>query len=145
MNAVEHSSRSVESQLSALEDAYGQFHVTQVTISVDTEEYERRRNSGCDEIELYAKVTNDASEVLHVDTGYRRVLPSTTVAVDRPIEEALRSHVAETAGVDCRIEEIAGVTILGIRDGNDSTRNTVSRLAVLFEARAKGRSLDDAR
>lgn len=144
MGAVEHSSGLVESQLSALEDSYDSFSINQRTVSVPTPQYEQKREGSKNpQIELYAKVTNDTSDVLYVDTDIHRVLPSTTASVDDGLEETVRETVKEKTGIECEVEGIAGVTILGIRDEDDTDRNPIYRLAVLFEADSKGGSVGE--
>lgn len=144
MGAVEHSSGLVESQLSALEDTYDSFSINQRTVSVQTSQYEQKREgSENPQIELHAKVTNDASDVLYIDTDSHKVLPSTTATVDDGLEETLRTTVKEKTGAECEIEGIDGVTILGIRDEDDADRKPVYRLAVLFEARRRGGSIGE--
>lgn len=146
MGVVEQTSGAVESQLSALEESYGSFSVNQRSVTVPTEQYERKRGrDGCEQVDLYIKVENDDSEALHVDEDGAAVLPSTETTIDTMLERAARTTVEETTGVDCRIEGIEAVTILGLRDGNDTDRETVYTLAVLFEAsHASGETGPDA-
>lgn len=141
MGAVERSSSVVESQLSVLEESYGSFPVNQRTVSVPTAQYERKRRRADEEIELYAKVTNDESEVLHVRVDGDRVLPSTTAPVDGRPERAIRSTVAERTGIECRVEGVHGATILGLQDADDPERESVYRLGVIYEADRTGGSL----
>jgi hypothetical protein len=132
MGVVEQTSGAVESQLSALEDSYDSFPVNQRTVTVPTAEYEQRRNQR-EQIDLYTKVHNEQSEVLYVGADGNRVLPSTSATLEDELEKAAQSRVEETAGVSCRIEGVEAVTILGLHDRNDTDRETVYTLAVLFE------------
>ncbi|MXR52519.1 hypothetical protein GRX03_12990 [Halovenus sp. WSH3] len=134
MGVVEQTSGAVESQLSALEESYGSFSVNQRTVTVPTAEYERKRNeSGCKELDVHAKVLNDKTEVLYVDEDGREVLPSTTTTFDVELHRVARQTVDEMAGITCQIDGLEAVTILGLHDGNDESRETVYTLAVLFE------------
>jgi hypothetical protein len=134
MGVVEQTSGAVESQLSALEESYGSFSVNQRTITVPTAEYEQKRDRpGCEEVDIYTKVRNENSAVLHVDTDGKRVLPSTSATIDDELEQTARTTVREMADITCEIQGIEAVTILGLHDGNDSGRETVYTLAVLFE------------
>jgi hypothetical protein len=133
MGVVEQTSGAVESQLSTLEESYGSFSVNQRTVAVPTTEYETRRNSR-QEVDLYAKVTNNQSEVLYVDTGGSKGLPSTTATVEGGLEHQLQAIVENRTGVSCQIDGIEAVTILGLRDTSNSDRETVYTLAILFDA-----------
>jgi len=134
MGVVEQTRGAVESQLSALEESYGSFSVNQRTVTVPTAEYEQKRDrSGREDVDVYAKVHNEESEVLYVDTDDGRVLPSTETGIDEQLEGAARATVDEMAGIACEIRGIEAVTILGLHDGDDSARETIYTLAVLFE------------
>jgi hypothetical protein len=137
MGVVEQTSGAVESQLSVLEDSYGSFPVNQRTVTVPTTEYEQRRNQR-ERIDLYTKVHNEQLEVLYVGAGSNRMLPSTSATVDDGLENTARGIVEETAGISCQIEGVGSVTILGLHDRNDTDRETVYTLAVLFEATHTG-------
>ena len=142
MGVVEQTSGAVESQLTALEESYGSFPVNQRTVTVPTAEYEQRRDrSDCEEIDLYAKVQNDDAEVLYVDVEGKRVLPSTRVSIDADLERAACTTVTEMADVSAEMQGIEAVTILGLHDGNDESRETVYTLAVLFEGQHTDGSL----
>lgn len=145
MGVVEQTSGAVESQLSALEESYGSFSVNQCTVSVPTDEYEQKRDeSSCKEVAIHAKVRNEEEEVLYVDDG-RELLPSTTTTIDAELEQVARTTVGDLAGVTCRIEGIEAVTILGLHDGNDGSRETVYTLAVLFEGEyTSGKTAENA-
>jgi hypothetical protein len=134
MGVVEQTSGAVESQLTSLEETYGSFSVNQRTVAVPTAQYERRcGENGCERIDLYAKIHNDAAEVLHVEPEGTTVLPSAETTIDADLEQIARETVASEAGIDCRIEGLEAVTILGLQDGADTDRETVYTLAVLIE------------
>ena len=134
MGAVEQSYATVESYLSALDESYDSFSVNQTTLAVSSGRYEREREkAGAGRVDLYAKVTNDNSEVLHVEQEDSLGLPATTTT-EETFEHAACTAVSELTGVDCRIVDVEQATILGIRDADDRARETVYRLAVVFEA-----------
>lgn len=134
MGVVEQSHEMVELYISALEQSYGTFAINQTTLTVPPSEYDREReraSAGC--VEIYIKVTNDEADVLHIEDGDERVVPSTrTEGV--PLETVATDIVEDETGVACQIEEIEQATILGIRD-SESDRETVYRLAIVFSAR----------
>jgi len=135
MGVVEHSSGAVETWLSTLEESYGSFSVNQTTVPVPERRYEQERaRATAGRVDLYAKVTNQDSEVLHVsdDDGFR--LPSTTTDGLQDFEEAICGAVRDAAAVDCQVTDVAEVTILGVADADNDDRDTVCRLGVLFEA-----------
>lgn len=142
MGAVEQSNGAIESQLSVLEEAYDSFPVNQRTVTVPTAEYERRRERNR-AVELYIKVRNERSEVLHLDTDHQPVLPSTTAPIDAPFDERLQSTVEQQAGVQCHVEGLSGVTILSLRDKNDADRETVYCLGAMFDAEHSGEADSD--
>lgn len=133
MGVVEQSHETVESYISALERLYGSFSINQSTLSVLPAEYEREReraSDGC--VDLYVTVTNEQAEVLHIEDGDERVVPSTRIE-GFPQATAATEFVENETGVACRVENIGQVTILGIRD-SASDREMVYRLAVVLEA-----------
>jgi hypothetical protein len=134
MGVVEQSSGAVESQLSVLENSYESFSTHQRTVSVPSAQYENLRTFSESKVEVHAKVTNDCSEVLHVDEDGEMVLPSTVTTVEDCLEKGLCSTVEESTGIRCRITEVVGVTILGVNDRTDPDRETVYQLAILFDA-----------
>ncbi|WP_436900921.1 hypothetical protein [Halovenus halobia] len=144
MGVVEQTSGAVESQLSALEESYGSFSVSQRTVTVPTAQYENRRGEdGCQQIDLYAKVHNEQSEVLHVEREGPTVLPSAETTIDAELERVARQTVETEAGVTCQIDGVDAVTILGLQDATDTDRETVYTLAVVFEAQYTDGAPDD--
>jgi hypothetical protein len=134
MGVVEQSCAAVESYLSMLDQSYGSFSVNQTTVAVSQSRYEREREKAGDgSVDVYTKVRNDESEVLHVQNEETRELPSATVT-DAEFERAAATAVETEAGVDCRITGVEQATILGVRNIDDDTHKTVYRLAVVFEA-----------
>lgn len=133
MGAVEQSSDQIESYLSSLEESYGSVSIDQRTMTVSPEQYAHEHETD-DVVEVHVKVTNEADEVLHIEADGTPTLPSTTVALDESLEPSVKETVAEEAGVDCRIEDLKRVTILGLHNEESGEAETLYRLAMLFEA-----------
>lgn len=132
MGVVEQSQETVEAHLSVLGDSYESFPVNQTTVTVPTEQYRRERERADEgSVDLYTKVENDQSEVLHVENDGELVLPWTRTTEDS-IECVALDTVEESTGISCQLEGINQATILGIHDG-DSEHEAVYRLAVVFE------------
>lgn len=132
MGVVEQSQETVETYLSTLEESYDSFPVNQTTLTVPTAEYEReleRANEGC--VDLYTKIENGNSDVLHVRNDGDLVLPWTRTCRDA-IWRAAVSSVEESTGISCRLDGVEQATILGIHDA-DSEHEAVYRLAVVFQ------------
>lgn len=132
MGVVEQSQKAVEANLSELDDAFGSFPVNQTTVAVPVDEYRREReraDRGC--VDLYARVENDAAEVLHVENDDELMLPWTRTT-EETIERAAADAVAEKTGVSCRLDEVQHATILGVHP-SDAEDDAVYRLAVVFE------------
>lgn len=133
MGAVEQSYEAVESYLSTLDESYDSFTVNQRTLAVPTAQYEREREHAiAGTVDLYTKVRNDDSEILHVREEDELVLPSAKTAT-MMFERVATNAVEERTGVTCRVDGVAETTILGIHDATDA-HETVYRLAVVFEA-----------
>ncbi len=144
MGVVEQTSGAVESQLSALEESYGSFSVNQRTLTVPTAQYESRRGEdGCQQIDLYAKVRNEQSEVLHVQREGTAALPSAETTMDAGLEQTARETVRSEAGIDCQIEDVDAVTILGLQDADNTDKETVYTLAVVVAAEHTEGTADD--
>jgi len=134
MGVVERSYAAVESYLSVLDQSYGSFSVNQTTVAVSQSRYEREREkAGAGSVDVYTKVRNDESELLHVQNAETLELPSTTVT-DEEFERAAATAVENETGIDCRIVDVEQATILGVRNIDDDSHKTVYRLAVVFEA-----------
>jgi len=142
MGAVEQSSGVVESYLSTLEESYGSFSINQRTISISADRYTEERTREAT-VELRVKVENEHAEVLHVEAEGSPTLPSTTVQMDEPLEATVRSTVAEKAGIECRIQDLDSVTILGLHNTDEEESETLYRLAVTFEATHEGGTAGD--
>lgn len=133
MGVVEQSHETVESYLSVLDESYDSFPVNQTTLTLPTADYKRERErakDGC--VDLYTKVTNDSSEVLHLEEADELVLPSVTTC-DVPFEGVASQYVEKETGISVRIDSVEKVTIFGIREaGGDG--GAVYRLAIVFAA-----------
>ncbi|SDJ74771.1 hypothetical protein SAMN05216226_108145 [Halovenus aranensis] len=133
MGVVEQSQETVEEYLSALEESYRSFPVNQTTVAVAVEKYQRERERAvAGSVDSYAKVTNEADDVLHLEEDGDLRLPSARTS-DGEIGRATVDAVEHSTGVTPRIDGIEQATILGIHD-TGSAHETVFRLAVIFEA-----------
>lgn len=135
MGAVDRSYATVESHIETLGEVYSSFSINQTTIAVDEERYEQERaEADATEIAVYAKVQNESSEVLYLPDGDSLHLPSTTASSVDNVEAAAREAIQESVQIECDIGGLDAATILGVRDADNETRNTIYSLAVFFEA-----------
>ena len=135
MGVAARSRERVEWRLAELEAAYGSFPVTQTTVTLPGERYERAREQYRDGlVDVYAEVRNDDGEILHVETDGGLALPGTATDVDDSLEGRVCRTVEQETGVECRVEELAEVTIAGIRNADAPDVATVYRLVVVFAA-----------
>jgi hypothetical protein len=142
MGAVEHSSDTVEEQLSVLKEVYDSFSVNQTTVSVAPSQYERvAAVAERGDIEVYAAVRNDDGDVLHAGDGDESELPSGTASAVDELERAARAAVREAADIEWTLAGVDRAHIRGVRDADDESRDTVYSLAVVVEGRAE--STDD--
>jgi len=126
----------VEAVLADLEGSYESFAVTQTTVSVSRETYERtveRCEEGVCRVDVH--VQNQAGEVLVVETEDGRVPPGETVGADGSLEREARRAVEEATGVECHIDAIEEVTIAGIHDETETATTPVYRILVLVTGR----------
>lgn len=135
MGAVERSYAIVESHIETLDEAYSSFSINQTTIAVDQERYEQELAAAdATEIAVYAKVHNESSEVLYLPEGDSLQLPSTTVSSVENVGPAAREAIRESVQVECEFGGLDAATILGVRDADDESRDTIYSLAVFFDA-----------
>lgn len=135
MGAVETSYSVVENHLEQLGETYQSFAINQTTVAVATDRYEREKATSDPEvIEVYTRVHNDDSEILHVNDGDALELPRATTASVTDVEATARQAVEDAAGIECILEGLDAVTIIGVRDANDDSRPTVYRLIAVFDA-----------
>lgn len=135
MGAVERSYAIVESHIETLGEAYGSFSINQTTIAVDEQRYEQElAQADATEIAVYAKVHNESSEVLYLPEGDSLQLPSTTASSVENVEPAARETIRESVKAECDFGGLDAATILGVRDADNESRDTIYSLAVFFEA-----------
>lgn len=141
MGVVEQSQETVEARLSVLDDSYESFPVNQTTVTVPSREYRRERErADAGSVDLYAKVENERSEVLHVESDGELALPWTRTT-EESIECIALDAVEEATGVSCRLDGVEQATILGIHDA-EADHEAVYRLAVVFEGVPESGTLD---
>jgi hypothetical protein len=123
----------VESVLEDLEQRYGSCPVNQSTVSVSEERYaDVREAEPADRVGAYAAVHNDDAEVLHVSDGDGAELPGGRVPLDGALGGRVCQVVERQTGVECTLDGLERVTIVGIRDADDPDRETVYRVVVVF-------------
>lgn len=132
MGAVEHSSGTIEACLSDLEQMFGSFSVNQTTFTVPPARYERlgANMDGC--VDLYAKIRNQAAEILHVTRSGEDGLPHATGTPSESLVGTIRRQVRTQTGVTCVIDGIDRATIIGVRDAESHDRDACYRLSVVF-------------
>ncbi|WP_225333653.1 hypothetical protein [Halomicrobium urmianum] len=117
-----------------LEERFGSFPVNQTTLRLSSEAYADaldRAEAGV--ADLYVRVKNAQGEVLHVRDDERPRVPRCVGTLrDEPAERA-RQAVREATGVACTVDDVARVTIAGVRNGEDDDAPPAYRLLVLFE------------
>ncbi|WP_335999787.1 NUDIX hydrolase [Halorientalis halophila] len=133
MNLAGRSRDHVESLLSALDDSYESFPVTQTTVSVPSETYDPIARKWRQEVaRADVHVRNDAGEVLVSTDEEGPRAPSAIVAAGESLEEGARRAVTRSLGVECRLDGLAGVTIAGVQHEDDADANPIYRLLVVF-------------
>ena len=138
MGIPERSREQIEEKLAGLEEVYGTFAVNQTTISLPERRYASVRDRDDQRpIDTYVEVYNDDNEVLQVGRRADAELPNTRVALDESPERQVCRAVEEETGIDCRIEELARVTIAGLRNADDEDAGTLYQLIVVFRATHK--------
>jgi len=135
MGVPERSRERVEAKLDEFEEIYGSFVVNQTTITLPDDQYTRLRERGNPEpVAAYVAVYNDDDEILHVDAGGDHELPGIAAQLDESLVPALREEVADTAGVDCAVDNLDQVTIAGLRNTDDPDAKTLYNLVTVFHA-----------
>lgn len=145
MNMVGTSRDTVGEGIEFLQDHHGSFPVNQTTISLSADAYQDavdRASTGI--ADVYVRVHNDDGEILHVEADDRFRVPRCVGDSEKALTDRAREAVREATGVRCAIDEVARVTIAGIRNADDMDADPVYRLLVLFEASHVGGTLGDA-
>lgn len=134
MSIPEHSEGWVTDQLSRLTDEYGSAPVHQLSWTVPEERYERA--AAVEDGERAAagvRVTNDADEILLVrDRHNEWACPRGPVEPDESLENGAVRNVQEATGIDCTVEGVERITIVGVSDEADRDRPPIYCLIVLF-------------
>lgn len=129
------SGNEVGEHLERLEDRFGPFPVDQTTISVGSAVYDRaceRVNEGV--VDAIVRVWNEAGDVLHVEREDDWRLPrrrGTTVA---SLTETVERGVWADLAVECQVDGLGRVTIVGVRNRDDPEAETVYRLLAVVDA-----------
>jgi ADP-ribose pyrophosphatase YjhB (NUDIX family) len=137
VNIESESRRRVETELDRLESTYGTFRCHEDEWAAPTEQYEAVRERFEAGVVGFAGVwmTNEDGEVLLVsDIG--REGWSEPVGKQEPgerLEETALREVREETGVDCRLDGVALVHVLRVRDADRPSRPTVVQMVVAFD------------
>lgn len=138
MGVVEQASEAIENCLDRLEEAYSTFPINQTTLAVATDRYETIRADDEEIVDLHAKVHDENGDILHVRDGKSLKLPGIRAEAGEGLEATMESAVEESTGVSCQMGDVEKATIIGVRDADDAERDTVYRLAVVFEGVSTG-------
>lgn len=123
----------VEEMLSELESAYSSFPISQTTITVSAEYYNRalrQFEEGVAKVDVH--VHNDDDDVLLIENGDNLTPPGETITADESLEHQARRAVTQETGAECRIESIKQVTIVGVHSESDPDADPVYRLVVIL-------------
>lgn len=137
MSVANGSRERVEQRLTALEETYSGFPVNQTTLAVSRNAYERvgqRCRDGT--VDAYVRVFNDRGDVLLVERDGGWAVPRYEPRTDERVVEATERALSERTAVDCAVTDLERVTILGVRDEDDSDRRPMYRLVAVFTAEA---------
>ena len=135
MDVASRSRSRVEERLTRLEEDFGTPEVTQTTFEVGAERYQRALERSRDgQLRLQVIVRDDDGAVLLCEGDDEWLVPSGQTRPDERLPEAVRRIVAEAAGVDCSVTDVARANIHGIRNSDDEDADTVYRLSVVFVA-----------
>ncbi|EMA53434.1 MULTISPECIES: NUDIX domain-containing protein [Halococcus] len=136
MDAAGRSEQWVEDQLGRLTDEYDSSSVHQTSWAVPAERYERIAGVAADErAAAGVRVTNEDSEVLLVqDRRDEWAAPRGRVEPDESLETGAIRNVREATGVECAIEDVERISIVGVGDetDRDRDRSSIYCLVVLF-------------
>ena len=133
MGVAERSREHVETKLEELEETHGSFAVKQTTITLPGERYTDLRERGNpDPVTASIAVRNEQGDVLHVGATGDPGLPEVEVALEDPLEPAVCAQVRDETGIDCAVDGVEQVTIVGLRHGDDPDAETLYNLVVVF-------------
>lgn len=129
----------VSEHLESLEDRYGRFPVDQTTIAVDPRVYDTARaRTGQGILDAVVRVWNDPGEVFHVPEGEELVLPRRCGITVRSLRSVVTDAMAADHGLDCTVDSLARVTIVGLRNRADPATDPVYRLFAVVDANYHG-------
>jgi len=139
MSVAEVSRDRVEERLVALEDEYSGFPINQTTLAVPSDAYERA-SGRCERgiVDAYVQLYNDSEDVLLVEREGEWVVPHGEPATDERVVSGTEAAIRAATGVDCSLTDLTRVTILGVRDEDDTDRPPVYRLIAVFVAETDG-------
>ena len=135
MSVAEVTRERVEERLGALEEDYSGFPVNQTTIAVSRAAYERA-SERCEDgiVDAYVQLYNERDDVLLVEDDDEWVVPHGEPRTDERIVAGTERAVREQTGVECTLDDLSRVTILGVRDEDDPDRPPMYRMITVFSA-----------
>jgi ADP-ribose pyrophosphatase YjhB (NUDIX family) len=134
MDVAAQSRERVGERIQRLEETYGSFPVNQRTLSVPESGYERALDRCEDGLaDVYVEARNGDGEVLLVRSQNTWEIPCGRTTDGESLEHGARRELQRVADVECTIDGIHQVTILGV-SSDDGDRPPVYRLLVVFVA-----------
>jgi hypothetical protein len=133
MDTASRSKSRIEERLTLIEEEFGALAVTQTTVEVGNNRYQRAleySRNNCLTVEPV--VYNDDGEVLH---GQDDEFPCGQTKPNEGIQAATRRIGRETADINCSVRDIDEATIYGFRNSDDPEAGTVYRLCVTVTAK----------
>lgn len=141
MDIASRSKTRIEERLSMIEAEFGSLAVTQTTIEVGTEQYQRALEySRNNRLTVEPVVRNDDGEVLRESDGG---LPRGHTEPNEGIPAATRRIVREAADISCAVRDVDTATISGYRNSDDPTADTVYLLCVTVTAKTGETAISD--
>jgi ADP-ribose pyrophosphatase YjhB (NUDIX family) len=133
MDAAGRSEEWVENQLGRLTDEYDSSSVHQTSWTVPAERYDRIAGIAADErAAAGVRVTNDDEVLLVRDRRDEWSSPRGRVGPDESLEEGAIRNVREATGIECTVEDVERISMVGVGDETDRDRSSIYCLVVLF-------------
>jgi ADP-ribose pyrophosphatase YjhB (NUDIX family) len=141
MDTASRSKSRIEERLTLIEEEFGSLAVTQTTVEVGDDQYQRALEySRNNRLTVEPVVYNDGGEMLQKSDGE---LPCGQTKPNEGISAATRRIVREAADINCSVRDVDEATIYGFRNSADPKADTVYRLCVTVTARTGETDLAD--
>lgn len=132
MDTAGRSKTGIEERLTLIEAEFGSVAVTQTTVEVGDDRYQRaRKYSRNNRLTVEPVVHNDDGAVLKGPDGE---VPCGQTEPEEGIPAATRRIVRDTADINCAVRDVDEATIYGFRNSADPDADTVYRLCVTVAA-----------